>query len=174
MPTEGPDDARLIEQLKRRDAVALETPMAQYETKVFGLVLRVTGNRQDAEEAFQDVFFTIFQKIDRFRGDAKLSSWIYRIAMNAALMKLRKRPKVMVLPLEDELGPGMTEEGMIAEPVVDWSRLPDDEAARRELAQRIEGRAVNSCLVLGGKVENGAILRPKGFRKITVVRMANV
>ncbi len=112
--------------------------MAQYETKVFGLARRVTGNREDAEEVLQDVFLTVVQKIETFRGEAKLSTWIYRIATNAALMKLRKRPKIRAIPLEEELGPGMTKEGAIAEPVMDWTRLPPDQLERKELVQRIE------------------------------------
>ena len=129
--------------------------MAQYETRVFGLALRLTGNRQDAEEVLQDVFLTVFRKIDSFRGDSKLSSWLYRITTNAALMKLRKRPKVKEIPLAEELGPAMTEEGMIAEPVADWSRLPNDELDRKELGQRIE-QAMN--------------LLPEDFRSVVVLR----
>jgi len=132
------DEHKLIKQLRAQNEAALGAFMAQYETRVFGLALRLTGNRQDAEEVLQDVFLTVFQKIDSFRGDAKLSSWLYRIATNAALMKLRKRPKVKEIPLAEELGPAMTEEGMIAEPVADWSRLPDDELERKELTRRIE------------------------------------
>ena len=132
------DDPQLIRRLKDGDEAALEALMAQYQTRVFGLALRISGNREDAEEVLQDVFLTVIQKIDTFRGDAKLSSWIYRIATNAALMKLRKRPKVQELPLEEELGPAMTEHGAIAEPVLDWTRLPPDEVERKELVQRIE------------------------------------
>ena len=132
------DEQQLISQLKARDDAALETLMAQYETKVFGLARRVTGNREDAEEVLQDVFLTVVQKIETFRGEAKLSTWIYRIATNAALMKLRKRPKVQTLPLEEELGPAMDERGHLAEPVVDWTRLPPDQLERKELVQRIE------------------------------------
>jgi len=132
------DEHELIKQLKAQNEAALGAFMAQYETRVFGLALRLTGNRQDAEEVLQDVFLTVFQKIDSFRGDSKLSSWLYRIATNAAFMKLRKRPKVKEIPLAEELGPAMTEEGMIAESVADWSRLPDDELERKELTRRIE------------------------------------
>ena len=132
------DEQQLINRLKARDEQVLEAFMAEYEAKVFGLAVRLTGNRQDAEEVLQDVFLAVFQKIGGFRGDSKLSSWIYRITTNAALMKLRKRPKVQQIPLEEELGPAMTAEGMIAEPVVDWSRLPDDELERKELTRRIE------------------------------------
>ena len=112
--------------------------MTQYATKVFGLALNLTRNRQDAEEVLQDVFLTVVQKIESFRGEAKLSTWIYRIATNTALMKLRKRPKIQTIPLEEELGPAMTEEGVIAERVRDWTRLPPEELERKELAQRIE------------------------------------
>jgi len=132
------DDQELIQQLKAKDEVALEALMTQYQTKVFGLALNLTRNRQDAEEVLQDVFLTVVQKIGTFRGEAKLSSWIYRITTNTALMKLRKRPKVQMIPLEEELGPEMTEEGVIAEPVRDWTRLPPEELERKELAQRIE------------------------------------
>lgn len=133
-----PQDQDFVRRLKARDEAALEELMAQYETKVFGLALRMTGNRQDAEEILQDVFLSVFQKIDGFRGDSKLSSWIYRVATNMALMKLRKRSKFQEIPLEEELGPKMTEEGMIAEPVIDWSRLPDEELIRKELLHRID------------------------------------
>jgi len=134
-PTENQN---FIKRLKARNEAALEELMAQYETKVFGLALRMTGNRQDAEEILQDVFLAVFQKIDGFQGDSKLSSWIYRIATNTALMKLRNRSKFCEIPLEEELGPKMTEEGMIAEPVVDWSKLPDEELARKELLHWID------------------------------------
>lgn len=149
------DEQELLRQLRARDEAALAAFMAEYETRVFGLALRMTGNRQDAEEVLQDVFLTVFQKIDSFRGDSKLSSWIYRIATNAALMKLRKRPKVQQVPLEEELGPAMTADGMIAEPVADWSRLPNDELDRKELIQRIE-QAMN--------------LLPADYRSVVVLR----
>ena len=85
------DDQELVKRLRVRDDAALEVLMAQYQTKVFGLALRLTRNRQDAEEVLQDVFWTVFRKIGTFRGSSKLSSWIYRIAANTALMKLRNR-----------------------------------------------------------------------------------
>ena len=132
------DDARLVERLKARDEAALEGLMAQYQARVFGLALRLTANRQDAEEVLQDVFWSVLKNINSFRGESTLSTWIYRIAANTALMKVRKQPKSQHVPLEEELGPAMTEDGRIAEPVVDWTRLPSDELERKELAQRLE------------------------------------
>lgn len=132
------EDRELVSRFRVKDETALEALMAQYGTKMFSLALRLTGNRQDAEEVLQDVFLTVFQKIDKFREESTLSSWMYRITTNAALMKLRKRPKIREIPLEEELGPAMTKEGMIAEPVTDWSRLPNDELDRKELVHRLE------------------------------------
>ena len=68
-------------------------------------------NPHDAEEVLQDVALTLFQKAGTFRGKSAVSSWIYRIAVNASLMKLRQRPKVTMIPLAEELGPEMNEEG---------------------------------------------------------------
>lgn len=140
--TPADEEARLVQRLKGRDEAALETLMDQYGARIFGLALRLTGNRQDAEEVLQDVFWRILQNIGSFRGESKLSTWIYRIATNTALMKVRGRPKSQLVLLEEELGPRMTEDGMIAEPVADWTRLPSEEFERRELAQRIE-EAIN-------------------------------
>src|SRR3989338_7264434 len=131
------EEQALIQRLKAREEAALNLLMSQYGARVYSLALRMTGSRQDAEEVLQDVFWAVFEKIGGFRGEAKLSSWIYRIVANAALMKLRKRPKVQDLPLEEELGPAMNAEGMIAVPVQDWSRLPDEELDRKELAGRL-------------------------------------
>lgn len=95
-------------------------------------------NPHDAEEVLQDVALTLFQKAGTFRGKSAVSSWIYRIAVNASLMKLRQRPKVTMIPLAEELGPEMNEEGEMVEQVADWSNLPRDEMERKELVQKIE------------------------------------
>lgn len=137
MPSGQTDEQQLIGRLKVKDEAALDLLMAEYGGKVYGLSLRLTSNHHDAEEVCQDVFLAVFEKIGAFRGESKLSSWIYRITANAALMKLRKRPKVQALPLEEELGPAMTEEGMIAEPVADWSQLPSDALERKEFTRRL-------------------------------------
>ena len=67
-----------------------EAIVEQYSDFVYNLTYRILGNHADAEEAAQDAFFSAYRNFDRFRGDAKVSTWLYRIATNAALMKLRK------------------------------------------------------------------------------------
>lgn len=103
--------------------------------------VRMLHNTHDAEEVLQDVALTVSRKAGTFRGEAAVSSWIYRITMNACLMTLRRRPKVPMLPLAEELGPAMNDEGMTVEPIADWTPGPRDEADRRELAAQIRAAA---------------------------------
>lgn len=76
------DEARLVRRLKRRDEVAFAALVETYQNRVFALILRMLGDRAEAEDLAQEVFVTVFKSIDQFRGDSKLSTWIYRIATN--------------------------------------------------------------------------------------------
>jgi len=75
-------DARLVERLVARDEQAFTTLVRAYERRVFALVFRMIGNRAEAEDLAQEVFVQVFKAIGSFRGDSKLSTWIYRIAVN--------------------------------------------------------------------------------------------
>lgn len=133
-------DMDLLRQIQKGDESALQEFLRRFQAKIYGLSVRMLRHSQDAEEVLQDVALTVFQKAGTFKGEAAVSSWVYRITVNACLMKIRKRPKVQSIPLEEELGPAMSEEGMIAEPepVADWTAVPRDELERKELAARIE------------------------------------
>lgn len=78
---EDPEN-RLIERLVARDERAFSELVRAYERRVFALVLRMLGNHAEAEELAQEVFVQVFKAIGTFRGDSKLSTWIYRIAVN--------------------------------------------------------------------------------------------
>lgn len=73
---------RFIERLKRRDEHAFNELVLTYEAQVYRLVWRMLGSREEAEDMTQEVFVQVFRSIDTFRGDSKISTWIYRIAMN--------------------------------------------------------------------------------------------
>jgi RNA polymerase sigma-70 factor (ECF subfamily) len=75
-------EARLIERLVARDERAFNELVRAYERRVFALVLRMLGDRAEAEDLAQEVFVQVFKAIGSFRGDSKLSTWIYRIAVN--------------------------------------------------------------------------------------------
>jgi RNA polymerase sigma-70 factor (ECF subfamily) len=82
--SESPDSSelRFVERLKARDERAFNELVQAYEARVFRLVFRMVGRRSEAEDMAQEVFVQIFKAIDQFRGDSKLSTWIYRIATN--------------------------------------------------------------------------------------------
>jgi RNA polymerase sigma-70 factor (ECF subfamily) len=82
------DDQELVERLRKGDSEAFRELVARYENKVYRLAIKLTRNEALAEEVLQEVFLKIYQKIDTFRGEAALSSWIYRIAANACFAKL--------------------------------------------------------------------------------------
>lgn len=94
-------DAELVVKIQKGDTDAFEILMQRYVTKAFGLATRLTRNPEDAEEVLQDVFTTVHRKIGAFQGKSSFSSWLYRITMNAALMKLRKRRNDRHVHIED-------------------------------------------------------------------------
>ncbi len=98
------EDNELIERFSKGCELSFEEIVSRYETKVHNLSMRLTRNTEDAEEVLQDVFVTVYRKIDGFEGKAKFSSWLYRITVNAAFMKLRKRKQNHSISL-DEVAP---------------------------------------------------------------------
>ena len=76
------DEARLIERLVARDERAFNALVRAYQRRVFALLLRMIGNRAEAEDLAQEVFVQVFKAIGSFRGESKLSTWVYRIAIN--------------------------------------------------------------------------------------------
>jgi RNA polymerase sigma-70 factor (ECF subfamily) len=103
--------------------------------------MNMTRSPQDAEEVTQDVFLAVYRKIGEFDGRAAFSTWLYRVASNAALMKLRGRRSEPHLSIEEE-GPAFAPDGHFARPVADWSELPEDRLLsaerRRVLEQAID------------------------------------
>lgn len=82
-------EARLVERIVRRDERAFNEFVRLYQRRVFALVFRMLGNRAEADEVSQDVFFQVFKAIGTFRGDSKLSTWVYRIAINLCKNRLK-------------------------------------------------------------------------------------
>jgi RNA polymerase sigma-70 factor, ECF subfamily len=84
-------DASLVDAARRRDPKAFEEIVTRYGPRIFRLAQKIARNREDAEEVSQDSFTRAFLRIDTFRGDSRFSTWLARIAINQALMKLRSR-----------------------------------------------------------------------------------
>ena len=80
-------ETQLVARLRLRDEGALAELSSLYGARIFQLAFRYVKNREDAEEVVQDVLLKVFRKIDAFRGDSALSSWIYRITFNTAMSR---------------------------------------------------------------------------------------
>jgi RNA polymerase sigma-70 factor (ECF subfamily) len=80
--TDDRSEAQFIARLVARDESAFNELVITYERRVYGLVFRMLGRRDEAEDLAQEVFVQVFKAIDQFRGESKLSTWIYRIAVN--------------------------------------------------------------------------------------------
>lgn len=104
--------------------------MERHSPVVYNLALRLMKDPQEAEEVLQETFISAFRALPRFEGRSRLGTWLYRIAYNAALMRLRKRPA----PTESLDEPVTNEDGdQMPRHLVDWGSIPDDLLLNREL-----------------------------------------
>ena len=138
MMAENPGDRQLVERLMEGDATAVPELQTTYGGRIYQLALRYMRNREDAEEVTQDVLLRVVLKIDAFRGDAALSSWIYRITFNTAMSRLRsvKHRRPAEVPLEVEFRHEIADSGAPRD-ISDWSDLADDQVLRSEMRTRL-------------------------------------
>jgi RNA polymerase sigma-70 factor (ECF subfamily) len=128
-------DADLVEALRREEPDAAERLVERFGDRVYRLAMRITGSREDAEEAAQDALWTAARKIQMFKGESAFGSWIYRITANAAYQKLRtRRQKSAEIALDDVL-PSLDGDGRHFEPMDDWSNRVDERALQGELRE---------------------------------------
>ena len=114
----GIDDATLVAQARDGDAPAFSELVKRYEGKVFRLAHHVTQNREDAEDVLQETFLKAYEHLDQFRGDSKFYTWIVRIAVNQALMKLRKRKSDRAVSLDEQIDTGVAGDGHWISPII--------------------------------------------------------
>jgi RNA polymerase sigma-70 factor, ECF subfamily len=130
------DDTTLVERAQQGAGDAFGLLVQRYQDRVYRLVRRIVGD-SEAEDALQETFLSAWRALPRFKGDAAFSTWIYRIATNAALMRLRKRrPDVVSLdaPLRDAEGG----ETAAAQEIRDWSATPDEDLINDETRAAME------------------------------------
>ncbi len=151
-------DQHLIKRLKQGDKQALRSLIEQYKHMVYTLALRIVKNEEEAEEVSQDTFLKIYQSIGSFKGDAKLSTWIYRIAYHRSLDYVKKnKRKLQTTHLEWEQVTNI----QLAE--MTWDHLENLE--RRQLIQTALGH-------LPG--EDGVILSLFYFESLSLKEIAEV
>src|SRR6478735_8117347 len=113
-------DLELVRRIKGGDDQAFREMVDQYHARVYSLSYGVLHNAEDAEEATQDAFWTLYRKIGTFDESKKFFSWFYRVALNAAYSRARRRPSLPVTSIEDRM-PRFSDDGHFAADVPDWS-----------------------------------------------------
>jgi len=138
-----PDDTRLVAAARQGDRDAFGILVERHQDRIFNSLLRVLGSRDDALDVVQDAMVQAFVKLDSFRGDAKFSTWLYRIAMNLALSyRRRHRPSVSVEELKQRAG----EEPVSELPSPDKNLMDQERAAT--VQQALAALEVQHCQIL--------------------------
>lgn len=139
MDYKGSDDGRLVELAQGGDTRAFDELVLRYRDRVYRLCSRILRHDDDAAEAVQDAFLSAFRGLPRFKSESTFSTWLYRIATNASLMKLRRRREGHV-SLEQSQQPEGEGEPLA---IPDWSTQPLDEVLDSELRE-VLGREIES------------------------------
>jgi len=133
-------DRRLVAGLQAGDQAAVRELAVRFGPRIQQLAMRHMKNREDAEEVTQDVLLKVHRKIHAFRGDAALSSWIYRITFNTAMSRLRQNRAARAAAQERDRVEALLETGeqarTLAEPA-DWSWMPDEHVMRAQLREAL-------------------------------------
>ncbi|MGH7369316.1 MAG: RNA polymerase sigma factor [Candidatus Methylomirabilaceae bacterium] len=132
----------LIQRLKAGDHDAFDQIYRRHVAMVYRQAVRLMGNDAEAEEVAQEVFLVIYQKAKTFRGESAFSTWIYRLTVNMALTKLRRRKRGEEVSFDDYL-PRFQDDGHHqVRPVVDWSQEIEAPLAQKEVRQILQ-RAID-------------------------------
>jgi RNA polymerase sigma-70 factor (ECF subfamily) len=139
LPSQTPaaTERRLVARLKAGDESAFEETLKRYELRVFNLTRGLLRNDEDAQDALQDTFLSVFRNIGRFQGGSSLSTWIYRIAVNSALMKMRKRRHEQKHVTIEEYMPEFDDTGHRVAVVPDWHPAVDQLLLNKELGSML-------------------------------------
>ena len=125
-----------VDALKRGDRAEFARLVDEYSLHIYRLALRMLGNPQDAEDVLQNTFLNALRALPKFESRSSLSTWLYRIAVNEALMLVRKRkPQVSLTPVNEE---GDEDEDGEELQIVDWGHLPESELLSNEARQHVD------------------------------------
>jgi RNA polymerase sigma-70 factor (ECF subfamily) len=144
-PNAAATDAELVAAAQRGDRDAFGDLVLRYQDRLFNTLLRIAGSHDDAADAVQDSFVQAYTKLDSFRGDAQFFTWLYRIAMNVALSRRRRRRPVASL---EAAKTAAGEEPMDAAVGPDHQMLTDERSAQLHSALADLGDQHRKILVL--------------------------
>ena len=146
------EETLLVNAARGGDIGSFEKLVKRYDRKVFRIAQHITQNREDAEDVVQDAFLKAYQNLGQFQGQSKFYTWLVRIAVNEALMRLRRRRPERMISLDEDV---KTEEDSMPREVADWSPNPEQQYSQGELKE-----------ILGKTIQG----LPAGFRMVFVLR----
>ena len=129
------DEAALIARIQAGDKAACGQCIETHSPAIYRLGLRLTGNEAEAEDIMQETFMSAFKAIDSFEGRSSLGTWLYRIAYNAALMRMR-RPNPDMVSVEETLS--YETQAIVPKQLFDWCCLPEEDFENDEVRAELE------------------------------------
>src|SRR5579862_2732300 len=123
-------ELELIARARSGDTGAFSQLISRYEGKIFRLAMNITQNREDAEDVLQEAFLKAYEHLNQFQGNSKFYTWVVRIAVNQALMKLRKRKSDRSVSLDEGIDTG---EDTVTREIATWDENPEQKYSREEL-----------------------------------------
>lgn len=149
---EPTDEQVLVQAARQGDIGAFEGLVKRYDRNVFRIANHITQNREDAEDVVQDAFLKAYQNLGQFQGQSKFYTWLVRIAVNEALMRLRRRRPERMVSLDEDI---KTDEDSMPREVADWAPNPEQLYTQAELKD-----------ILGKTIQG----LPPSFRTVFVLR----
>jgi RNA polymerase sigma-70 factor (ECF subfamily) len=146
------EESLLVDAARAGDIAAFESLVRRYDRNVFRIAQHITQNREDAEDVVQDAFLKAYQNLGQFQGQSKFYTWLVRIAVNEALMRLRRRRPERIVSIDEDV---KTEEDSMPREIADWSPNPEQLYTQSELKE-----------ILGKTIQG----LPPGFRTVFVLR----
>jgi RNA polymerase sigma-70 factor (ECF subfamily) len=124
------DESALVARAKQGDGLAFTQLVDRYDRKIFRLAKHITQNQEDAEDVLQDTFLKAYEHVGDFQEQSKFYTWLVRIAVNEALMKLRKRRSGKIFSLDEAVDTG---EETVTREIAVWDENPEQRYTREEL-----------------------------------------
>jgi RNA polymerase sigma-70 factor (ECF subfamily) len=146
------EESILVAAARSGDIGAFESLVRRYDRNVFRIAQHITQNREDAEDVVQDAFLKAYQNLGQFQGQSKFYTWLVRIAVNEALMRLRRRRPERMVSIDEDV---KTEEDSMPREIADWSPNPEQQYTQAELKD-----------ILGKTIQG----LPPSFRTVFVLR----
>lgn len=140
MPIHADNEATLVAEARAGRPEAFTELVNRYQRHIYRLALNITHNREDAEDVLQESFLKAYSHLHQFQGNSRFYTWLVRIAVNEALMKLRKRHADKSVSVDDVVE---TDDDLMPREIVEWRDTPEQRYAKAELQdilnQAIEG-----------------------------------